>query len=78
MNLRDALAAESAKKTQPGPRCTVGQLLLTLDDDDRKALNEAIFSDMQLEPIAAAIRSTGVQMSSMTVSRHRRGLCLCG
>jgi hypothetical protein len=77
MKLKNALEAEAARAVVKGPRCTVGQLLKTLDEEDAAALRECIASDMQLENIARAIRETGVQMSAMTVSRHRRGLCLC-
>ena len=77
MKLKDALEAESIRAVVKGPRCTVGQLLSKLDDEDASALRAAIDSDMLLEHIAAAIRLTGVQMSAMTVSRHRRRLCLC-
>ena len=77
MKLKNALEVEAARAVVKGPRCTVGQLLKTLDKEDAAALRECIASDMQLENIARAIRETGVQMSAMTVSRHRRGLCLC-
>jgi hypothetical protein len=77
MKLKEALEAEAIRAVVKGPRCTVGQLLKKLDDEDAAALRAAIDSDMLLEHIAAAIRLTGVQMSAMTVSRHRRGLCLC-
>jgi hypothetical protein len=77
VKLKDALIQESSKQSLPGPRCTVGQLLGRLDAEDADALRAAIDSDMLLEHIAAAIRATGVQMSAMTVSRHRRGRCLC-
>ena len=77
MKLKDALVQESARPIAQGPRCTVGQLLGGLDAEDADALRAAIDSDMALEDIARAVRSTGVQMSAMTVSRHRRGLCLC-
>jgi hypothetical protein len=77
MNLKDALEAEAARPVVKGPRCTVGQLLEKLDHEDAEALRAAINSDMMLETIAAAIRATGVQMSALTVSRHRRRLCLC-
>jgi hypothetical protein len=77
MKLKDALIHESAKQSLPGPRCTIGQLLSKLDDDDADALRAAIDSDMTLTHIASAVRATGVQMSAVTVSRHRRRLCLC-
>jgi hypothetical protein len=77
MKLKEALTEEAAKPVIKGPRCTVGQLLGKLDLEDANALRAAIDSDMALENIAAAVRATGVQMSAMTVSRHRRRLCLC-
>ena len=74
-NLAAALSAQ-AKRT-PGPRCSVGLLLVTLDETDRKTLAGALSSSVPGSEIAAALRSEGYHMKGHTVQRHRNGECGC-
>jgi hypothetical protein len=77
-NLAAALSAQ-ANRT-PGPRCSVGVLLTTLDTNDTKALLAALALDSGIKgsEIAKALRDEGHHMKGHTVQRHRNGECGCG
>lgn len=73
-----ATLAEVAKtRRRPAVQCSIGSLLGKLDDLDRKALTNAMGSDMTGEQIAAALRSEGHHMQGGTVQRHRTKRCSC-
>lgn len=76
MSLADLLAARITDK--PGPRCSVGRLLKTLDPDDAATLRDALAHDVAYEDLAAVLREMGHPISSYTLSRHARGRCQCG
>jgi len=74
MKLRDHLAA--ARRKRKGPLCTVCQLMTTLDDDNREALEEAFASTMTSTAISDALREEQIRILPTTIARHRRGDCL--
>lgn len=75
MSLADALAQHA--RTLKGPRCTVCQLLKTLDAVDAKILREALADpSFTHNGIARALRAEGHQVGAGTLSRHRKGECL--
>lgn len=79
---RLALAAETVRASQPGPRCGVTILLDDLDDDDADELRQFLAADTNHVGhtyLAGLVKEAfGVRLSADTVSRHRRGLCSCG
>lgn len=70
-------ALAEASNVRAGGRCTLGILLNALDDVDKRALNNALSSDLQGEQIAAVLRGEGHQMKADTVQRHRKKRCSC-
>lgn len=75
MSLRSALEASTAHRK--GPRCSVANLLDTLDDDDRQALLDAFASDLQHAQITRALKAEGHRVGDQTIARHRGGECSC-
>lgn len=77
-NLAAALTAQATRTR--GPRCSLGVLITTLDETDRKALNEALDPNSGVEGsmIAAALRLEGHEIKGHTVRRHRNKECGCG
>lgn len=66
-------------KVRKGPPCTMRTVLEALNDDDRKALEEALADRTQPHThIFRVLRDNGVNISINTVHRHRRGECACG
>lgn len=77
MSLADALREHAV--TIKGPSCTVCALLKTLDKTDAKILNEALFDPSYTHTgIARALRAEGHNVSSSSLSRHRKGECAGG
>ncbi|HEY7824551.1 MAG TPA: hypothetical protein VIG24_17045 [Acidimicrobiia bacterium] len=76
MSLRDQIAAETTIKK--GPTCSVSLLLADLNDEDRKALSEAI-ADTKVPgtAIERALLKEGHRMPAYNIQRHRRGMCSC-
>lgn len=74
-SLAAALAAQ--KPVGKGTRCGVGNLLEQLDDIDRKALLNALDSDMYSTDISRALYSEGHKIGGGTVARHRKRECNC-
>lgn len=75
-NLAAALSAQENRV--PGPKCSLGLLIETLPESDRKALLAALASGMAGAKIAAALRAEGHHMKGHTVQRHRNQECGCG
>lgn len=77
-NLAAALTAQSTRTR--GPRCSLGVLITTLDDTDRKALIAALDPNSGVEGsvIASALSLEGHKIKGHTVRRHRNGECGCG
>ena len=74
-----ALSAALAETSNPrrGGACSVTHILTRLDEDDAKALRNALEGDLEGETIAAVLRAEGHQISGYTVQRHRNGRCSC-
>lgn len=56
-------------------RCTVCAYMLTLDDADRVALEQAFASSMMTSAIRAALIRSGERFADYTLRRHRNGQC---
>lgn len=74
-SLAAALAAQ--KPVGKGTRCGVGNVLDQLDDIDRKALLNALESDMFSTDISRALYSEGHKVGGSTIARHRKQECNC-
>lgn len=76
MTLASALGALAP--TVMGAKCTVGELLSTLPEDDRLALVAAM-RDLSISGrvIEKALRSEGLVVGSGAINRHRREGCKC-
>ena len=61
-----------------GPPCTFVSVLASLTPDDRDGLKEALGNpEIRNTAIRRALVGRGFQISEYTVSRHRKGECLC-
>ena len=75
INLGAQLAEARVKK---GPPCTMSLVLAELDGDDRVALQNALDDEaIAHTTIYRVLTSNGFRVSLHTVTRHRRGECLC-
>ena len=76
-----AIRAQAEATSRPGPRCTIGKLLLVLPADDAADLQAALDDDnISAAAIAAVLTDRGWPMSHAPVQRHRRrgnGGCSC-
>ena len=76
------LAAALAAPVRPnhGPYCALRVILATVDDVDRKALENALRLDSGItgEQTASALRDESFNVKGHTVQRHRNGKCDCG
>ena len=76
MALADALAEATRK---PGPTCTFGRLIATLNDDDQAALAAYLARpDTSAAMIVRALAAEQHRINRAPVERHRRGDCACG
>lgn len=57
--------------------CRLAEIRETLNDDDRKTLDNACGSAMSTRSIGRAIRMLGITVSDMSVQKHRTGECAC-
>jgi hypothetical protein len=84
---RHSLLADIAAQSvgQTGPRCSVGKILLTLDEQDAADLRIALTTRVRLGAdfryshgqVASGLRKSNIIVSEETVGRHRRGGCQC-
>lgn len=74
MGLADAIKAAVQK---PGTKCTVGELILTLNAEDRQALNDAFASKVSYQAILRGLREEGHEITRSPLERHRRQECAC-
>lgn len=74
MSLADSLAREAV--TTKGPRCSICQLVDSLEPSDQDTLLAA-FADTRFTSaaITRALRSEGHPVSAHTITRHRKGEC---
>lgn len=71
-----AAALEQHKPTRKGPRCTMCDLMDTLDKRDIAALTAALADETFTHAaISRALRAEGHKVSAITVGRHRKGEC---
>lgn len=75
MKFSDALAAQTLSK---GPDCSFVAIKANLDKDDLAALTAALDGSTPSTLIERALRDIGVNITSTTIRRHRRGDCGCG
>jgi hypothetical protein len=65
----------------PGPRCSVGALLETLEGDELEALRVMLGTREQpgwtANEVYDAITAEGYTVGRQTISRHRGGRCSC-
>lgn len=75
-----ALAA-AVEESRPRPYCSVGALLVTLDDDLAGEVRSSLAlpaSDLSHAALSVALgKAFGVKVAGQTVSRHRRHACGC-
>lgn len=67
-----------ALQTKRGATCSVSMILSQLPAPDRSAVEQA-FEDPMIfgTSIAKFLKTRGVDISSHTIQRHRRGSCGC-
>lgn len=74
MNFTDAL--NQIQEHEATVLCKVGRLIN--EHDDGQALQTALNTPgINTATIAEALRLIGQPISNSTISRHRRGVCLC-
>jgi len=63
---------------QRGAKCTLGQLIKTMGEEDVHAINEAM-ADVMIDSntISVWLSNRGYQIKRHTVARHRRKECRC-
>lgn len=81
MGFADEVADAAQSK---GPACTMGQILLRMDDDLREQV-EAVLDGPGVNEggpsaraIADALAGRGYELAHEIVNRHRQGRCRCG
>jgi len=69
----------SAPAALPGPKCGVYLVRAALSDADRADLDTAL-ADIMIanKAIMSALNARGLTISLHSISRHRRGDCICG
>lgn len=76
-SILEAIAAEQAA-FRKGPACSIGQMLDTLDDKERVAVEGAI--DDPTNPytvLARAFTKAGHKIGAEAIRRHRSRICNC-
>ena len=71
----DLVKQESQK---PGTECRVATILDGLDKAERTELQAALVGHFSAAAIARALTKMGHEIGPTSVTRHRRGDCLCG
>lgn len=61
----------------PGLKCPFKTLYDSLNQDDKKAIDNAFEKGYSLNIIMRALRSEGYKTSNESISAHRRGTCPC-
>lgn len=76
---RDALAEIASLEKQPKGQCRAAEVINEVPKDLRSGLAAAMAPDSGLtsEAITRWLRTEGIEISSRTVSRHRRSECAC-
>lgn len=64
--------------TKPGPKCTLGQLLRDLPEDQAAKLTAALEAeDIGPVQIRTVLERWGYRTNRTTIARHRRRECQC-
>ena len=68
----------NAEDARRGPRCSVTVVLESMNDEDAADLRAAL-GDPTItgSVIARILRNRGHRITEQSVTRHRRGACLC-
>lgn len=82
MGLSEALQAAGEGRLRKGPRCTVGVLLDSLNNQDKEALVAALANrQVSAASLSLLLREHGHTIGPFTISNHRRSAtgagCLC-
>lgn len=78
MSLSDRL--NEMKPKQTGLPCSMGLALSSMNDKDKKSLEEALFSEPRLLSniqLMEALQEEGYDVTHSAVSLHRRKQCRC-
>ena len=71
---------EIEQEVRASTRCSLGQLLDEMDEEDRAGLLRALAADRKRFPNAAIKRALDrrrIVIDKMTISGHRQGSCRC-
>jgi hypothetical protein len=71
----DLVKQESQK---PGTECRLGTILDSLEKAEKAELLAALSGNFSSAAIARALTKMGQEIGPTSVTRHRRGECLCG
>lgn len=63
---------------RPGTECRVATVLKELDKAERAELEAAIAGHFAAAAIARALTKIGHECGPTSITRHRRGECICG
>lgn len=63
---------------RPGTECRVWTILASLDKAEQVELETALNSHFSAAAIARALVKMGQECGPTSITRHRRGECLCG
>lgn len=64
-------------QSDAGNRCTINQIKILVEQEDREYLDLALASEVPHSTLAKALKSKGFKTSESSVGRHRRGDCSC-
>lgn len=57
--------------------CPFGKLVESLNDNDKKVIDNAINKNIPSVTLANALRKEGYKIAEATISQHRRNICRC-
>jgi len=70
---------DEIQSTRFNPGCSVKALRDQLDDEQRRQFDQALKDDTKFHSvIAEGLKRWGHNVSTGTISRHRKGMCSCG
>jgi hypothetical protein len=76
MSLSDRLAL-GPEPVVSGSPCSVGELLRSLPNDEREALEAMLAGAWSASAIHDAVTGEGYDVGRQTINRHRRSECRC-
>lgn len=77
MALSDKFEVLLASHKVNSPFCAYGQLYASLNDKDKKALDEAWAKGYSANLVVNALRADGHKTSAEAIRKHRTGNCHC-